>query len=225
MNWKYLNETTHRFSLADLLGGTKYAPEYPRAVCNSWLWIERDGRTLIHDGYAWDGATGVPDFAFLKIATLRHDALYQFAEEIATAWGWTVWQVLAMADTVFERTALADARQPWQRAVARLYTWGVRRFGYAFHVIRRALSANASGAATAASLSLLAGAGAITLGIVPNDGGYEQIGLVAVLLGAVSVIYKDSVARQARFEALLKEAIATMTAVQSVIEKCKGHAP
>lgn len=40
--------------------------------------ITTDGLLNIYAGYAWDGATAVPDFKGTYYAALVHDALYQF---------------------------------------------------------------------------------------------------------------------------------------------------
>lgn len=42
-----------------------------------FLHLFSDGTLVIYKGYAWDGATGVPDFKFMLRASLVHDALYQ----------------------------------------------------------------------------------------------------------------------------------------------------
>lgn len=36
-----------------------------------------DGTLVVYKGYAWDGATGVPDVKFMMRGSLVHDALYQ----------------------------------------------------------------------------------------------------------------------------------------------------
>lgn len=42
-----------------------------------FITLYQDGYLWIHNGYAWDGLTGVPDFDSGMRASLVHDALYQ----------------------------------------------------------------------------------------------------------------------------------------------------
>ena len=45
------------------------------------LTIRPDGYLLIQPGYAWDGATGCPDFNSILYPSLIHDAMYQLMRE------------------------------------------------------------------------------------------------------------------------------------------------
>lgn len=85
----------------------------------------------VREGYRHDACTGVPDLAGTENAAPLHDALYQWAEDLARAWGWSVWRVLAWADGLFRERMKQDGAAKW---VERLYFWGVRVLGYAFHM-------------------------------------------------------------------------------------------
>ena len=42
-----------------------------------FICLYSDGRLVVKNGYAWDGATGVPDLKNIMKGSLAHDALYQ----------------------------------------------------------------------------------------------------------------------------------------------------
>ena len=68
-------------------GGYKYQlhvdyehtiPKHPATnIVLPFLTFEANGNLIIRKGYAWDGASGVPDFDSFMRASLVHDALYQ----------------------------------------------------------------------------------------------------------------------------------------------------
>jgi hypothetical protein len=130
MAWKYV--------LDEPLTQSVTAPAWVGGVRSRWLDVRRipdDPRAVelvVRDGYAWDGCTAVPDVRGTVYASCLHDALYQFAEALAAMWGVTVRDVLKWADAVFLARMRAD-----DCPVAGLYGWGVRRAGYAFHVLAR----------------------------------------------------------------------------------------
>lgn len=103
---------------------------------NKWVSIEivecAPGRTLIIISmkYSWDGCSVVPDFKGTKWASCLHDAIYQFADDIAREWGWTVRQVLVFADKLFEERMWQDGADP---LVVKTYYRGVRVAGYPFN--------------------------------------------------------------------------------------------
>lgn len=109
----------------------------PGVFENLWMRLTPDGLTVF-DPYSWDGSTGVPDGPVNEdtglpntyYASCGHDAGYQFAEDIAKSYGWTVKRVLTMFDHLFNKTMFRDDVEPWRR---RLYYRGVRVLGYVFH--------------------------------------------------------------------------------------------
>lgn len=127
--WKYILDAPvrHQTPLA-----------VPFRFKNDWLEIvaeEGCACLTVAKGYAWDGATLVPDAKGTYFATALHDAVYQFCEDIAAAWRWTVRQVIKWADRIFKERMIQDGAS---RFVARLYYRGVRLFGYAYHQAARA---------------------------------------------------------------------------------------
>lgn len=111
----------------------------PKGFVNAWLAIaptyDAGGKETITctvaPYYAWDGPSVVPDVAGTIEASLIHDALYQFAEEIAKAWGWSVKAVLALADNMF-KWSMQFYKVP--EVVWKTYYAGVAVFGWFFHV-------------------------------------------------------------------------------------------
>ena len=112
-------------------------PRFPRTFENRWLRIEwkyKDGAKtptlgiLITDrkGYAWDGATAVPDKGAVEGSAV-HDPIYQFAGEIAALWNWPISCVLELGDKCF-LAVMEEAHSP----VAHLYYTGVRLIGNLF---------------------------------------------------------------------------------------------
>lgn len=109
------------------------ARDVPAPFSNAWLTITQlaAGTLLaLPEGYAYDGATLVPTLHGMKLATAFHDATYQFAEDIAAAWGWTVREVLAFGDEIFYERMLQDGAS---RCAAWVYYRAVRGGGYGFH--------------------------------------------------------------------------------------------
>ena len=107
------------------------------AFDHAWLSIEPiDGavRLRVRAGYAWDGCTWAPDLSGTRFASCLHDAIYQFAEPIAAASGWSVRAVLRWGDRIFKERMRADGAARW---VVWLYTLAVRLLGYAYHQAAR----------------------------------------------------------------------------------------
>ena len=131
-NWKFQTVGDCKFPL-------RHGPA--SAFDGEWLRIVTTGKrptAQVRDAYAWDGATCAPDFKFTIAGSCLHDVLYQYAEAIATAWGWDVQDVLAWADDEFLATMLAQrSRRRWSRlgqtAIAMTYYAMVSAFGVAFH--------------------------------------------------------------------------------------------
>ena len=123
-NWKYRLDGDIEHSIAD-----EAAPRFS----NPWLTIERDGdgtRIRVRAGYAWDGCTGAPDLPGTRQASCLHDAVYQFAEAISAASGWSVRAVLRWGDRIFRERMRADGAA---RPVVWLYFLAVRLFGFGFY--------------------------------------------------------------------------------------------
>jgi len=112
----------------------------PAAFWNDWLKVTplEDGATRLDLAakYAYDGATLVPTLRGMKIATAFHDAVYQWAEDLAARWSWTVRDVLKFGDEVFYERMLQDGAN---RGAAWVYYRAVRAGGYAFHQMARRL--------------------------------------------------------------------------------------
>lgn len=129
-----------------LLADFRLAYPFGREFENKWGKISADGIT-IREGYACDGATGARDtgrYAFVVPGVFCHDYGYQFAEDIAAAWGVSVREVLRIFDEVFLSAMLDNISEAddmktrkFKRRTAHLYYRAVRLVGYRFHVIAR----------------------------------------------------------------------------------------
>ena len=124
----------YNYTLTRSYVGTFKGRLAPRIFTNKWgeilpLSFSNQTQITMATGYAWDGATGVPDVGGWKmaLATIFHDFIYQFAKDIAAAWGWTVPEVLDFADDIFH-----EALQQNDSAVATLYWRGVQVVGKPF---------------------------------------------------------------------------------------------
>ena len=111
--------------------------QIPGPFENKWFKVERQDRLrggiwtegllfTVRAGYAWDGATAVPDRGAVEGSCI-HDSFYQFAMAIAALWDWSVARVLDLADWCF-RAVMQMANS----SVAGLYYAGVRLIGTAF---------------------------------------------------------------------------------------------
>jgi len=81
-------------------------------------------------GYSWDGNTGVPDLRGTLDASAFHDAIYQYADEIARAFGWSVFRVLQWGDSIYAERMLSDGAA---LATVLIYGGAVRVVGYPFN--------------------------------------------------------------------------------------------
>ena len=120
---------------------------------NEWIRLHLDGQLVVKGGYSWDGASPkwkvagrivgtwdgpvdpLTDKQKLYYPTCLHDAVSQFAAEIAAACGFTVREVLRKSDDDFDYYMGLYRVHPVQR---RLYYWAVRKFHYPFWLIQRA---------------------------------------------------------------------------------------
>lgn len=115
------------------------APRAPADFDNAWLRIRAataDSTISIRAGYAWDGCTMAPDWRGTQAASCLHDAIYQFAEAIAAAWGWRLARVLRWGDDLFRARMRRDGAPP---VVRWLYYWAVRLLGMTYHLAARRL--------------------------------------------------------------------------------------
>jgi hypothetical protein len=113
------------------------ASSVPLPTCgfeNKWLQIKAHPggavSVITRKDYSWDGPTLVRDTPATVWASGFHDPIYQFAKEIAAAWGWTEHQVLVWGDKVF-RQAMMYKKETKIRTFC--YYWGVRMFGRPAH--------------------------------------------------------------------------------------------
>ena len=107
----------------------------PGSFYNRWLKIEQTAtgaKLMVIRGYKWDGNTGVPDPPGSKDGSALHDAIYQFAEEIAATCGCTVKEVLQFGDAVYGYVLRQD-----KCPVAGLYHGVVQVVGAPYHYARR----------------------------------------------------------------------------------------
>ena len=146
--WKYqtTKATLHVFMAKG--EGFGLLPEYwsEWLVIYGWfLWVA--------PGYRHDGCTWAPDFRVTRVASILHDAIYQFADPYAAKSGNSVRTILKIGDLIFLYRMRADRRPiirgPWWRrltstcafawdtAVAYTYYRSVRLAGYRYHVFAR----------------------------------------------------------------------------------------
>ncbi len=50
-------------------------------IITDYILFDNEGLLVVREGYAWDGASRVPDFKFFMESSLVHDALYQLMRE------------------------------------------------------------------------------------------------------------------------------------------------
>ena len=110
-----------------------------KSYSNKWFSIEpirspydREQILLsIEPAYVWDGASKVPDWdGGVILASLPHDVLYQFVEELAKALGMTIKEVLSFANVVF-KLVMEYFKTP--KIIIWTYYKGVCWFGYAYN--------------------------------------------------------------------------------------------
>ena len=110
----------------------------PKEFHHRWFSVDRardadGGETVVitvAKDYAFDGCSVVPDFPGTVEASLVHDALYQFADDLARAWSWSVWSVLRFADLRFA-DVMVFYKVP--AALRRTYYAGVVVFGWVYN--------------------------------------------------------------------------------------------
>ena len=61
--------------------GTTVNVRPPASISTRLIDLSKDGALLIRAGYAWDGASGMPDSPDVIRGSLVHDALYQLMRE------------------------------------------------------------------------------------------------------------------------------------------------
>jgi len=111
-----------------------------------------------------DGSSLAPDrigsWDTIK-AALGHDAIYEYQEKIAAAWGWAVEDVRWLADAMFGDVLLDEAARQKSAVMrtaggvfSRIYYWAVRNFGGIYHRAK-------SGAVVCVAALVLAGCASI----------------------------------------------------------------
>ena len=132
LDWNY-STTQECFFVFDMphsaIGGT---------FKNAWMELCKtyDGKgnetvtLIIAKEYAWDGCSWAPDLAGTLEGSLPHDAMYQFVEAIAATWGWTIKEVLSVADDMFNAVMVYYKVDNTTRQV---YYVAVCKFGYTFN--------------------------------------------------------------------------------------------
>ena len=100
------------------------------AIALTWDGTRETVTVTLAVNYAWDGCSVVPDYPGTLEASAVHDALYQFSEAIAAAWGRWAPAVLMWADNRFY-DAMAWYRVPWY--IRWTYRAGVGCFGLIYH--------------------------------------------------------------------------------------------
>lgn len=97
----------------------------------TWDGDKQTVTAFIAESYTWDGASVVPDSPKGVLpGTEVHDPVYQFAEQIAKAFGWTVKEVLAFGDELFRAVMIKEGAS---NVTVFIYYTGVSWFGYYFH--------------------------------------------------------------------------------------------
>ena len=125
-NWKY---TLPR----DLYYRTSIEPPAEIFFENEWVMIYKHA-IVLKKSYSWDGATCAHDYPWVVYPSCLHDAIYQFAEDIARAWGCSVWTVLKWGNHVFNEAMIREGAPKHAR---RRYYGAVTVAGYAFHQVMR----------------------------------------------------------------------------------------
>lgn len=97
---------------------------------NKWILISEDGLIFVKDGYAFDGATMVPDMYFAVKGAAFHDPFYQFAKEMSEVWECSVWAVIRFADKLFYEVMKKHSKG--YNILPTVYYAGVSVFGYSW---------------------------------------------------------------------------------------------
>jgi len=90
-------------------------------ILSAYITLTPEGVLSIRQGYAWDGATGCPDWRSIMRGSLVHDALYQLIRE-----GHLPPECRATADSILRRLCLEDGLPAPLAAVVHA---AVRRLG------------------------------------------------------------------------------------------------
>lgn len=109
----------------------------PCGFRNHWLVIDctrnGDKETItitIPKNYAFDGPSVVPDFRGTIEAALVHDVLYQFVDDIAAGFGWSILRVMYFADNRFY-DVMSYLSVPFY--ISWTYRAGVAAFGFIYN--------------------------------------------------------------------------------------------
>lgn len=144
--WRYRLARQYTFFVPELV---ELAPE---TITGEWYMLQPEGYLTVKRGYAWDGASVVPDGKPLYIlpakfycetlpgdyvrtttrGTCWHDCVYQHLEELAAHLSLNVSQVRKIADDNFRDIIKQDGF-----GCPQLYWIGVRLFGGLWHGANR----------------------------------------------------------------------------------------
>jgi len=108
--YKYCNQEDYSFQVPELCGVT----------FEDTFFSCTHGFMTIKKGYAWDGCTLAPDTDKTHIASMVHDALYQYGKQLKLK--------RKVADIWFQHLLSSEAFK-WSK----LYYRGVRMFGWIFY--------------------------------------------------------------------------------------------
>jgi hypothetical protein len=120
MKIKYKDASDYKYQLLE-----KWSVKTPivnaAARITDFIELAQDGTLTIHEGYAWDGASGPTiDTKSSMRASLAHDALYQLERAGHLGQEWR-----DAADKLLHDLCVADGMWPWR---AKAWLWGVRTF-------------------------------------------------------------------------------------------------
>lgn len=128
----------YKYQLKDLeIFKTSIRP--PTDLVSDFIALSRDGDLYCNPGYAWDGATGYPDFESVLRPSLGHDALCQLMREglLPAHWlqsvnldfkCWVLVDGMLLANKC-GFAPLRSAKRFAARAQAELVYLGVQKFG------------------------------------------------------------------------------------------------
>lgn len=119
-NYKYQLEEDYKIKISVIP---------PTNIVSRFFSLNEDGLLSIKAGYAWDGATGIPDSKTVIRGSLIHDVLYQMIRE-----GHLDSEYRKIADEVLYHFCLLDGtNKPWAWMIYR----GVRLLGGPFTKIKK----------------------------------------------------------------------------------------
>ncbi len=120
MKIKYKDASAYKYQLLE-----RWSVQTPiinaAARIEGFIDLSQDGLLTIHEGYAWDGASGPTwDTKNSMRASLAHDALYQLQRAGKLGQEWR-----AVEDQLLHDLCVQDGMWSWR---AKAWLWGVRTF-------------------------------------------------------------------------------------------------